>query len=92
MVTNPDDDADRDPHIRCWIDNSSATSWVNHQRCTSRRGGHMLHIISYFEAALGFRISVGHIPGESNTLADVGSRVWGSAAAASLFTNACSSW
>lgn len=82
----------RDIHVRCWIDNSSALSWVNHGRCTSTRGRHMLHVVSYYEATLGFRITAAHIPGGSNTIADAGSRVWGSPAAASLFTNACSTW
>lgn len=82
----------RSVHVCCWIDNSSAVSWVTSRQCPVSTGRCILRVVSLLEAILGIRISARHIPGELNAVADAGSRVWSAPSFAATFANACSSW
>ncbi|POM58731.1 LOW QUALITY PROTEIN: Hypothetical protein PHPALM_36585 [Phytophthora palmivora] len=58
-------------HVRCWIDNFSATAWIARHQAYHSAGQELLRVVLYSEVELGLHVSAEHIP-----LVDTGSRAW----------------
>ncbi|EGZ08141.1 hypothetical protein PHYSODRAFT_527017, partial [Phytophthora sojae] len=84
-------DIKRPIHVRCWIDNLSATAWIARHRACHPAGQELLRVLSCAEVEFGLHVSAVHIPGAQNTLADMGSRAW-SGTGLRDWSNKMSSW
>ncbi|POM61583.1 Cleavage induced Predicted protein [Phytophthora palmivora] len=63
-------------HVKCWSDNSSAVTWCNRLHANNRLSQELNRAIGLAEAYFKLRISVDHLPGSSNWMADSASRAW----------------
>jgi hypothetical protein len=59
---------------------------------TTSRAQLLTRLLSAWEVEFGLRFSSSHIPGVGNTTADAGSRRWGSATHAKLFSELTHGW
>ncbi|OWY91400.1 hypothetical protein PHMEG_00040035 [Phytophthora megakarya] len=63
-------------HIKCWSDNMSAVSWCNKLHSKNSFSQEINRYIGLAEAYFNLRVSVDHIPGARNSMADAASRAW----------------
>lgn len=85
------DNEHRTVHIRCWIDNTSAVSWISHHSSNNPHGQELMRVLSCAESQFRLHISTSHLEGSSNYLADLGSRAW-SGTQLKTWTNTVSCW
>ncbi|ETM48748.1 hypothetical protein L914_06770, partial [Phytophthora nicotianae] len=78
-------------HVRCWIDNMSAVTWIDRHRTSNLLGQELLHVLSCAELEYGVHVSTEHLQGSSNYFADLGTRAW-SDTDLRTWTNLTSSW
>jgi hypothetical protein len=62
--------------VVCWSDNAAAVAWNNAKASRNAHGQEINRAIGLREAVDGFRMTARHLPGESNVMADAGSRAW----------------
>ncbi|KAF1326722.1 hypothetical protein FI667_g8221, partial [Globisporangium splendens] len=63
-------------HVQASIDNTTAMSWSNKLPSGNPIAQELLIAIGLAEAIYDFRVSLSHMPGNTNAMADVGSRSW----------------
>jgi hypothetical protein len=68
----------REAHIRLVIDNTSAVSWTDTRNSKHVEAQHALRVMGLVEASNHVFTSSEHIPGDENSWADKGSRLWDS--------------
>ncbi|ETL42368.1 hypothetical protein L916_06822 [Phytophthora nicotianae] len=78
-------------HVRCWIDNMSAVTWIDRHRTSNLLGQELLRVLSCAELEYGVHVSTEHLQGSSNYFADLGTRAW-SDTDLRTWTNLTSSW
>ena len=61
-------------HIHIWTDNSSALAWCTTNKTTNPLITRLLHIFSDMQMHNNILVTMGHIPGKINILADAASR------------------
>ncbi|OWZ06174.1 LOW QUALITY PROTEIN: hypothetical protein PHMEG_00021607 [Phytophthora megakarya] len=59
---------------RCWIDNTTAVSWINRHFSSNAYDQELMQVLSYAEMEFNLHVSTAHLQGSSNFLADMGSR------------------
>ena len=69
-------DPTRPFHFHLWTDNSSALSWLTKYKALTPLNTYLLQIFSHLQARHGLLVTIGHIPGATNVLADAISRGW----------------
>lgn len=79
-------------HVLFRIDNTTAIAWTNRSAPRNPFGQLLLRLLALKEVEFEFYSSAIHIAGETNTLADSGSRIWQSSAHAVTFTNLTRDW
>ncbi|KAG6975137.1 hypothetical protein JG688_00002675 [Phytophthora aleatoria] len=78
-------------HVRCWIDNKSAVSWINRNSSGNVYGQELNRVLSCAELQFKLHVSTAHLQGSSNYLDDLGSRAW-SGAEAEQWSNLVCLW
>lgn len=68
--------AERPIHIRVWLDNMAAVKWTNTLNSPNQLGQRLCRKLGLSIARCGIHVSAQHLPGEQNTMADAGSRIW----------------
>ncbi|OWZ17013.1 hypothetical protein PHMEG_0009108 [Phytophthora megakarya] len=63
-------------HVRFLIDNTTAVAWCNKRASRNPFAQLLLRLQALLEVRYNFYSSTGHIAGETNIMADAGSRVW----------------
>ncbi|KAJ0393673.1 hypothetical protein ATCC90586_011499 [Pythium insidiosum] len=66
----------RPVHVRCWIDNMSAVSWIRRHHSRNTYGQELTRVLSCAELEFHLLVSTAHLAGARNKLADLGSRGW----------------
>ena len=61
-------------HVHIWTDNTSALAWLTSHKSSHPLIIHLLHIFSSIQERYNMLVTMGHIPGKINTLADAASR------------------
>ncbi|OWZ03017.1 hypothetical protein PHMEG_00025324 [Phytophthora megakarya] len=58
-------------HARCWIDNTSAVSWIKRHFRSNSYGQELMRVLSCAETEFQLHISTAHLQGSTNVLADM---------------------
>ncbi len=66
--------SNRPLHFHLWTDNSSALSWLTKYKALTPLNTFILQLFSHMQARHGLLVTIGHIPGKVNVLADAISR------------------
>ena len=75
-----------------WLDNTAAIKWTNSLNSPNKLGQQLCRTLAVLLAQYGLHVTAQHLPGIRNTIADAGSRSWGSTEHASTWQSFTKSW
>ena len=70
----PPTQSDRPLHLHLWTDNSSALCWLTKHKSLTPLNAYVIQLFSHIQARHQVLVTVGHVPGKANVLADAVSR------------------